>query len=132
MVQVVQNLLDNAVKYSDGDAPVIEIGARQDALKQVLFVRDQGIGIDAAFHERVFQLFEKLDPEATGSGVGLALVKRIVEAHGGRVWVESDGIGTGSTFCFTLPRPAGRSPCDSSRPNPSESQGSTGRGFAPE
>jgi signal transduction histidine kinase len=105
MVQVVQNLIDNAVKYSDGDAPMVEIGVRRDALKQVLFVRDHGIGIDPAYYDRIFLLFEKLNPHGEGSGVGLALVKRIVELHGGRVWVESDGAKRGSTFCFTLPRP---------------------------
>ncbi len=107
MVQVVQNLIDNAVKYSNLEAPFVEIGVRHDALKQVLFVRDHGIGVAPAYHERIFQLFEKLNPEAEGSGVGLALVKRIVELHGGRIWVESGGVGQGSTFCFTLPRAAG-------------------------
>ncbi len=72
----------------------------------VLFVRDNGAGIAPEYHEKVFGLFERLDPGASdGTGIGLALVKRIVEVHGGRVWVESEGIGHGSTFCFTLPRP---------------------------
>ena len=85
-------------------APRIEIGARRDAEETVLFVRDNGRGIESRFLERVFELFEKLDPGAEGTGVGLALVRRIVEAHGGRVWAESDGPGRGATFCFTLPR----------------------------
>jgi signal transduction histidine kinase len=103
MVQVAQNLIDNAIKYSDGDAPLVEVGVRRDALKQVLFVRDHGTGIDPAYHDRIFLLFEKLCPKSEGAGVGLALVKRIVESHGGRIWVESGGLGRGSTFCFTLP-----------------------------
>jgi signal transduction histidine kinase len=103
MVQVAQNLIENAIKYSDGDAPLVEVGVRRDALKQVLFVRDHGTGIDPAYHDRIFLLFEKLCPKSEGAGVGLALVKRIVESHGGRIWVESAGLGRGSAFCFTLP-----------------------------
>ncbi len=69
----------------------------------VLYVRDNGIGIDPQYHDKVFGLFERLDPEGSeGTGIGLALVKRIVEVHGGRIRVESDGKGRGSTFCFTL------------------------------
>ena len=68
------------------------------------------MGIDPRYQHRVFGLFDKLDQQSDGTGVGLALVKRIVEIHGGRVWVESEGRGQGCTFCFTLPRkesPAG-------------------------
>jgi signal transduction histidine kinase len=66
-------------------------------------LRDNGIGIEPQYHERVFGLFNKLDAETEGTGVGLALVKRIVQVHGGRIWVESEGPGKGATFCFTLP-----------------------------
>ena len=69
----------------------------------MFFVRDNGRGIEPRSCERVWNLFEKLDPAADGTGVGLALVRRIVEAHGGRAWAESDGPGRGATFCFTLP-----------------------------
>ncbi|HET7294427.1 MAG TPA: ATP-binding protein [Vicinamibacteria bacterium] len=104
LVQVVQNLLDNAVKFmGDQKDPVIEIGVRRQGAEPVLFVRDNGAGIAAGDQERVFGLFDKLDPEGEGAGVGLALVKRIVELHGGRIWVESEGPGRGSAFCFTLP-----------------------------
>ena len=69
----------------------------------VYFVRDHGRGIEARFHETVFGLFNQLDPRSAGTGIGLALVRRIVEFHGGKVWVESAGLGCGATFCFTLP-----------------------------
>ncbi|MBN2293125.1 MAG: PAS domain S-box protein [Pirellulales bacterium] len=103
LLEVMQNLIDNAVKYmGDQSEPRIEIGSRQDDGETVCFVRDNGIGIDPSYAEKVFGLFEQLDQKAEGSGIGLAVVKRIVEVHGGRIWVESDGIGHGSTFCFTL------------------------------
>ena len=66
-------------------------------------MRDNGLGIDPAYHDKVFGLFDQLSPEHEGTGIGLALVKRIVEVHGGEVWVESEGEGTGSIFWFTLP-----------------------------
>jgi signal transduction histidine kinase len=85
--------------------PRIEIGVRDGRGEPVFFVRDNGIGIAPRHQERVFRLFDKLDVASEGTGVGLALVRRIVELHSGRVWVESDG-GSGSAFCFTLPRSA--------------------------
>ena len=106
LVEVVQNLLDNAVKFSSHQVnPRIEIGAREpdETGKPVFFVRDNGLGIDPQYHERVFGLFNKLDAQSEGTGIGLALVKRIIEFHGGRIWVESEGRGQGSTFYFTLP-----------------------------
>jgi signal transduction histidine kinase len=106
LVEVVQNLVDNAGKFmGDQPEPHIEIGQRgtDAANNPILFVRDNGIGIDPQYQERIFGLFNKLDAQTEGTGVGLALVKRIVEVHGGRIWVESDGLGHGSTFCFTLP-----------------------------
>jgi signal transduction histidine kinase len=104
LLEVVQNLVDNAAKFSgDAPRPAIEIGTRADGDQRVFFVRDNGMGIAPEHHQRVFRLFEKLDPGRGGTGVGLALSKRIVEHHGGRIWVESDGPGAGSTFCFTLP-----------------------------
>lgn len=105
LIEVVQNLIDNACKFMGDQAePRITIGLRgtDQAGKPILFVRDNGIGIDPPYHDRVFGLFDKLDPKREGTGVGLALVKRIVELHGGRIWVESAGLGAGSTFCFTL------------------------------
>lgn len=104
LLEVMQNLVDNAVKYMGAQSsPTIEIGSRIDDGKVVCYVKDNGIGIEPSFHERVFGLFDQLDRTVEGSGVGLALVKRIVELHGGRIWIESEGTGTGTTFCFILP-----------------------------
>ncbi len=104
LLEVVQNLIDNAIKYMGSQpSPVVEIGCRTSSDPPVFYVKDNGIGIDPAFQDRVFGLFTQLDQTAEGSGVGLALVKRIVELHEGRVWVESQGAGQGATFCFTLP-----------------------------
>jgi len=69
----------------------------------MIFVRDNGIGIDPRYQEKIFGLFEKLDAKSEGSGLGLALVKRIVELYDGRIWVESEGAGRGSCFRFSLP-----------------------------
>jgi len=104
LLVVFQNLIDNAAKFSAGQtAPVVEIGAEDGGDNElVVFVRDNGIGIQPEHHERIFGLFNKLDPAAEGTGVGLALVKRIVEFHGGRIWLESE-VGKGTTFYFTLP-----------------------------
>ena len=87
-----------------GSAPRIEIGTRQDGRECAFFVNDNGKGIDPRFHGSIFDLFKKLDVNTERIGVGLALVKRIIEVHGGRVWVELEGEGLGSRFCFTLPR----------------------------
>lgn len=102
LVELFQNLIDNAAKFMGAQpAPTIEVGWRP-ADPPVVFVKDNGVGIEARHLERVFGLFDKLDPKSEGSGVGLAIVKRIVEVHGGRVWVESAGPGCGSTFCLVL------------------------------
>lgn len=106
LLEVLQNLIDNAVKYLGAEPrPRIEIGARKDGDEIVCYVRDNGLGIEPRYHDKVFGLFDQLDPNVEGTGIGLALVKRIVEVHGGRVWIESEGKGCGSTFCFTIPRP---------------------------
>jgi len=104
MAEVVQNLLENAINYmGDQTEPRIQLGMREEAGENIFFVQDNGIGIDEKFHQIIFGLFNKLDAESEGTGIGLALVKRIIEVHGGRVWVESEGEGTGSRFCFTVP-----------------------------
>jgi len=107
LTEVLQNLLDNAAKYMGNQKqPAIEIGMRgyDDISQPIFFVRDNGMGIAPEYHERIFRLFDKLDAQSEGTGVGLALVKRIIEFHGGRIWVESE-LGEGSTFFFTLPIP---------------------------
>ena len=104
LIEVIQNLLDNAAKYmGDQKEPRIEIGQQGEIDgTPTLYVKDNGIGIPSEHHDRIFGLFNKLDPNAEGTGIGLAIVKRIIEVHGGRIWVESEA-GVGSTFYFTLP-----------------------------
>ena len=102
LVEVIQNLVDNAAKFmGDEKNPKIEIGTSTENGKTIFFVRDNGMGIEPSQHERIFGLFNKLDVHTEGTGIGLALVKRIVEVHGGTIWVESE-VGKGATFFFTL------------------------------
>lgn len=110
LVEVVQNLLDNAIKFMGTQPePHVTIGMRpleptsSHPLMPTFFVCDNGIGIAQEYHEKIFGLFDKLDAHSEGTGVGLALVKRIIEMHSGQIWVESDGKGHGCCFCFTLP-----------------------------
>jgi signal transduction histidine kinase len=108
LVEVVQNLVDNAIKFMGNQPkPQIEIGVKQQGDETIFYVADNGIGIALQYQEKIFGLFERLDPTIEGTGVGLALVKRIIEVHGGRIWVESDGPGQGSTFYFTLSHTSG-------------------------
>lgn len=105
LIEVLQNLIDNAAKYmGDQKDPLIEIGTSgfDSSGKHIFFVRDNGIGIAPEYHQRIFGLFDKLNPASEGTGIGLALVKRIIEFHGGKIWIQSE-IGKGSTFSFTLP-----------------------------
>jgi|GEM_PF-621080 len=104
MVEVLQNLIDNAIKFMSSQTdPRIEIGTYKNEKNiSVYYVKDNGIGIDPQFHENIFGLFNKLDTGSSGTGIGLALVKRIIEVHGGQIWVESQ-VGVGTTFYFTLP-----------------------------
>ena len=105
LVEIFQNLVDNAVKFmGDQPAPRVEIGVEQTAGGLEFFVHDNGIGIDPGNQPRLFNLFEKLDPDTEGTGIGLALVKRIIEVNGGKIWIESAGPGNGTTFRFTIPK----------------------------
>jgi signal transduction histidine kinase len=103
LIEVLQNLIDNAAKYMGNQPdPRVEIGqCGEDGGKPIFYIQDNGIGIARQHYEQIFGLFNKLDATSEGTGVGLALVKRIIEVHGGRIWVESK-IGKGSTFYFTL------------------------------
>jgi signal transduction histidine kinase len=102
--EVFENLIDNAAKYMGNQPePTIEIGVRDTGNEPVIFVKDNGIGIEERYQSRIFTLFEKLNPTVEGTGVGLTLVKRIIETQGGKIWVESEGLGKGTTFCFTIP-----------------------------
>jgi signal transduction histidine kinase len=104
LAEVLQNLIDNACKFMGGQKqPRIEIGVAGGDVEIVVSVRDNGIGIDPRHQAKVFNLFEKLDPQAEGTGIGLSLAKRIVELHGGRIWVESPGLEQGTCFNFSLP-----------------------------
>ncbi|MBN1908762.1 MAG: PAS domain-containing protein [Pirellulales bacterium] len=104
LLEVFQNLIENALKYAaDGQRPRVQIDARRDGTHVVCSVRDNGQGIDPRYREKIFGLFEKLDPKTPGTGIGLAIVHRIVELHGGHIWVESNAPEPGSTFHFTLP-----------------------------
>ena len=102
--EVFENLIGNAAKYMGEQVdPTIEIGILEQNGQQVFCVKDNGMGIHPKYQTRIFNLFEKLDPTIEGTGIGLTLVKRIIEVHGGTVWVEYEGLGHGSTFCFTIP-----------------------------
>jgi PAS domain S-box-containing protein len=104
IVQLLQNLLSNAIKYHGPEAPQIHLSAEEHDDEIRFVVSDNGIGIDAAYHHQIFGVFKRLHgKDVPGTGIGLALCKRIVEKHGGRIWVESEA-GRGARFCFTLPR----------------------------
>jgi PAS domain S-box-containing protein len=103
LVQVFQNLIANALKFRGGEAPRVHVSAERREGEWIFSVRDNGIGIAHEFHPRLFQIFQRLHgKDVPGTGIGLALCKRIVERHGGVIWVESEE-GQGATFRFTLP-----------------------------
>ena len=104
LLQAFSNLLENAIKFmGDQKEPRIEITLNHNPGEDTICVRDNGMGIAPEHMTRIFTIFERLNPGIAGSGIGLALVKRIVEVHGGKCRVESEGLGKGSKFCFTLP-----------------------------
>lgn len=102
--QVIQNLISNAVKFRSDRAPRIDIAAEREDGMWRFSVADNGIGIDAKFSERIFQMFQRLHERGKyeGSGIGLAIAKKIIERHRGRIWFVSS-LGQGTTFHFTLP-----------------------------
>jgi light-regulated signal transduction histidine kinase (bacteriophytochrome) len=106
LTQLFQNLIGNAVKFRrDGVAPMIHVGCRREGGQWLFWVKDNGIGIEPQYQDKVFLIFQRLHgPEMyPGTGIGLAICKKIVEQHGGKIWIESK-IGEGSTFYFTLPK----------------------------
>lgn len=105
LIQLLQNLIGNGIKYhKQGVPPVVRVSATRDGADRVFSVRDNGIGIDPRYFERIFQIFQRLHSrdEYPGTGIGLSICKRIVDRHHGRVWIESSP-GDGSTFFFTIP-----------------------------
>ena len=104
MIQVFQNLIINGIKFHSEEAPKIHISAGRNAREWIFLVQDNGIGIDPQYSEKIFEVFKRLHKkeEYPGTGIGLAICKKIIERHGGHIWVESE-LGKGSTFYFTLP-----------------------------
>ncbi len=104
LLQVFQNLIENAIKFMGHQPnPIIKIGGRNHGDYALCYIQDNGIGIDPLYHQRIFNVFDRLTTETEGTGIGLSLVKRIVEVHHGQVWVESAGAGLGCTFWLKLP-----------------------------
>lgn len=126
--QVFQNLIANAIKFRGDQPPVVEVGAELKGEEWVFFVRDNGIGIDPQDHGRIFEVFKRLHARERypGTGVGLAICKKVIEGHGGRIWVESEA-GRGSTFYFTLPAPAAEAMAGPSRAGPPPRPPAAGR-----
>jgi light-regulated signal transduction histidine kinase (bacteriophytochrome) len=103
LIQLFQNLISNSIKYRGEEAPRIHVSAERGAEGWLFSVRDNGIGIDPQYADRVFGMFKRLHgSEVPGTGIGLAICKRVVERQGGRIWVESEA-GQGATFKFTIP-----------------------------
>jgi light-regulated signal transduction histidine kinase (bacteriophytochrome) len=105
LTQLFQNLLTNALKYRGKDPPHIHIGVEQRDSEWLFRVRDNGIGIAPQHQQRIFLLFQRIHERGKypGTGIGLAICSKVIETHGGKIWVESEE-GKGATFFFTLPR----------------------------
>lgn len=103
MTQVLQNLVSNALKYNQSAVPTIEIGSEDKGDHWQFFIKDNGIGIDEKFYERVFLIFQRLHNKNnySGTGIGLAICKKIIDRHNGSIWIESE-FGKGTSFLFTI------------------------------
>jgi len=109
ITRLFQNLLVNSIKYRDTEAPRIHVAAQEDGNDWLFSFRDNGIGIDPQYAEKIFGIFKCLQPRGrnSGNGMGLAICRKIVTRHEGRIWVDS-ALGQGATFYFTLPQPSPR------------------------
>jgi len=109
MTEVFHNLISNAIKYNENAHPIVEIGCEEKMagptgpVEYVVHVRDNGVGIKPEYFGKIFQLFQRLQRDEEGTGIGLTIVKHVIEWHGGRIWLESE-LGKGTTFYFTLPK----------------------------
>jgi chemotaxis family two-component system sensor kinase Cph1 len=104
LTQVFQNLIGNALKFHGAEPPLVKVSAKRENDEWVFSVKDNGIGIDPRYFDRIFVIFQRLHTrqEYSGTGMGLSICKKIIQHHGGRIWVESEP-QKGSTFFFTLP-----------------------------
>lgn len=104
LTQLFRQLVTNSIKFRGAEPPRIQIAAQESEQEMVFSIRDNGLGIDPRYHEQIFGIFRRLHgKERSGTGIGLAICKRIVEQHGGKIWVESEA-GKGATFHFTVPQ----------------------------
>jgi light-regulated signal transduction histidine kinase (bacteriophytochrome) len=123
LVQLFQNLIGNALKYRSDASPAIDVGCQRQGDRFRFSIRDNGIGIDPRFHQRIFDIFQRLHGKEkySGTGIGLAICKKIVGRMGGEIWVESQ-VGEGSTFYFTLPASAPDNARTSESPSPTDGE----------
>ena len=105
MSELFKNLISNGIKFSEAEKPIVEVGCEEGKDEYLFSVKDNGIGIEEMYLERIFNIFQRLNPREKyeGTGAGLTICKKIVEEHGGKIWVESK-VGEGSTFFFTIPK----------------------------
>ncbi|OGR83022.1 MAG: hypothetical protein A2901_01820 [Elusimicrobia bacterium RIFCSPLOWO2_01_FULL_54_10] len=105
MTQLLQNLIQNSIKYRKKAKPVIQVSAKEDHENWIFCIKDNGMGIEPEFKDKIFGIFQRLQTRnaTEGTGIGLAYCKKIVERHGGRIWMESDGADKGTKFYFTIP-----------------------------
>ena len=103
MVQLWQNLISNAVKFRKPEVrPKVHVSSEQKPSEWIFSIRDNGIGIEPQYYDRIFDIFQRLQSDYEGTGIGLAVCKKIIDFHKGRIWIESDP-GQGTTFYFTIP-----------------------------